>query len=299
MGLIYLITCTINSKQYVGITTQNSINRRLYRHFNGTGNGPLYEDLKKYGRDAFTIEILEENVFNELLHELEKLYIANLNTAHPDGYNIIVDGRQPSPSQPTREKISASLKGRKQSKDHVEKRANARRGKRWSSEARESFSIKQTGRALSEDHKRSISEGLFDKVPSGENHPNFGKIARNRRPEFMHAHETFLSLPPNMDIKEKKQILRNKFPDIPYTTITRWICKWDPESYTPSKAITPPNKSPYKESIQDFFKALPIDMDISQKRLLLRRKFRGLVKYNTMYKWTSHWQSELESNQKE
>ena len=293
MGLIYLITCSINGKQYVGMTIQNSVSRRLYRHFNGTGNRHLSEDLYQYGREAFTVEILEENVFDEFLPELEKSYIANLNTAHPHGYNIIIDGRQPSPSQSTREQLSVALKGRKQSKEHVEKRANARRGKRWSPESRRRQSIKHTGKVLSEEHKHNISEGLTGKIPSGENHPAFGKPAQNRRPEFTDAHKIFFSLPSKMDINEKRQILRDKFPDIPYTTITRWICKWDPESYKPHKVITPLNKSLYKVSARDFFFSLPIDMDISHKRLLLRKKFRGLVKYNTMYKWTLEWINHL------
>lgn len=232
MGYVYLIRNNRNGKCYVGITLQNSVKRRLYRHFNGTGNRHIFDDLKKYGRDAFTVEILEENVFDELLPELEKSYIASLNTAHPHGYNVVIDGRQPSPSQSTREKLSAASKGRKQSKEHVKKRSNARRGKKWSSEARKRQSIKHTGKVLSEDHKRSISKGVTGKIPSGENHPAFGKPARNRRPEFISARETFLSLPSKMDVKQKRQILRNRFPDVPYTTITRWIYKWDSTSTT-------------------------------------------------------------------
>ena len=60
-GVIYRIYNRINGKSYIG----KSINpdERIYKHLNGRGGSPvLRHALKKYGKDAFCVEILESDV---------------------------------------------------------------------------------------------------------------------------------------------------------------------------------------------------------------------------------------------
>lgn len=84
-GVIYLITNNLNGKQYVGKTTR-SLNIRMNHHKCG---GDLHIDraIRKYGRENFTVEVLEECYTVEQLNEREIFWIAALNCKHPNGYN--------------------------------------------------------------------------------------------------------------------------------------------------------------------------------------------------------------------
>lgn len=115
MGYVYKITNTVNQKSYIGISIHEPEKGRIKKHISGRGNLILARAVKKYGRDAFTHEILEENVFDEFLSELEKAYIAKFNTIRPNGYNITsggggILGYKHTPE--TKQRISNTSKGR-------------------------------------------------------------------------------------------------------------------------------------------------------------------------------------------
>ena len=63
MGYVYKITNTVNQKHYIGISIHEPETGRIRDHLSGNGNRILAKAIKKYGRDAFTYEILEEGVF--------------------------------------------------------------------------------------------------------------------------------------------------------------------------------------------------------------------------------------------
>ncbi|MBE8952419.1 MAG: GIY-YIG nuclease family protein [Quinella sp. 1Q7] len=75
-GIIYKLTCLINSKAYVGQTTR-TLEKRIEQHKYGN----LYVDraIRKYGWENFTVEILEECDTREQLNERERYWIAHLN----------------------------------------------------------------------------------------------------------------------------------------------------------------------------------------------------------------------------
>ena len=85
VGVIYLITNLLNGKKYVGQTIQR-LNIRMNHHRRG---GDLYIDraIRKYGRENFKVEVLEECYTVEQLNEREKFWIIELNCKHPNGYN--------------------------------------------------------------------------------------------------------------------------------------------------------------------------------------------------------------------
>ena len=89
VGVIYLITCLINGKKYVGQTI-----RRLNIRMNNHKHGDLYIDkaIRKYGWKNFKVEVLEECYTVEQLNEREIFWIAALNTKEPNGYNITDGG---------------------------------------------------------------------------------------------------------------------------------------------------------------------------------------------------------------
>lgn len=76
---IYKITNQINNKVYVGQTIQKNPTMRWYAHLADARNGKksyLYDSIRKYGKDNFSWEILQEASCLDELNELET-YWAN------------------------------------------------------------------------------------------------------------------------------------------------------------------------------------------------------------------------------
>lgn len=89
-GYIYMTTCLVNGKKYIG---KQRIHRRKERRYLGSGK-LLCRAIKKYGIKNFSKEILVEGQFtNSQLEQLEAHYIqfhgAHLNSEY---YNILPGG---------------------------------------------------------------------------------------------------------------------------------------------------------------------------------------------------------------
>jgi hypothetical protein len=140
---VYLLGCKVNGKRYAGFSSDperrwekerqdayNPIDQRVY-------NSPLSVDIRKFGWKNFTQEvILTSNDKSDALSaerqciEQYKLYIRKYGTEF--GYNQTPGGISPPlkakgsiVSTQTRQKISATLKGRKLSAEHAAKSASA------------------------------------------------------------------------------------------------------------------------------------------------------------------------------
>ena len=78
MGFIYKITNQINQKVYIGMTYRTP-QIRFKEHLKDAEeknyNRPLYNAINKYGKENFSISIIEEVENNELLGEREKYWI--------------------------------------------------------------------------------------------------------------------------------------------------------------------------------------------------------------------------------
>jgi hypothetical protein len=90
-GFIYLIKHIASSKGYVGLT-RRSLKERFQGHIDVAkkrirSEGTITYDINKYGREAFTIELLEEVVGFDQLSQREIFFINKLNTLSPIGYN--------------------------------------------------------------------------------------------------------------------------------------------------------------------------------------------------------------------
>ena len=88
-GIIYKITNNINNKVYIG-QTRYTLEFRWRQHWNKKDNTYFHNALHKYGKDAFTIEILEECDYKDL-NSKEIFYIAKYDSFN-NGYNLTLGG---------------------------------------------------------------------------------------------------------------------------------------------------------------------------------------------------------------
>lgn len=98
MGVIYKITNLVNGKIYIGQTVVSEPQRwqsHIWNAYNNPKNDSPYlcNAIKKYGRENFKREILEEVNSLEELNNKEIFYIQKYNTTNPSiGYNISIGG---------------------------------------------------------------------------------------------------------------------------------------------------------------------------------------------------------------
>ena len=91
---VYLITNLVNDKKYVGIT--NDYKKRWANHkCNNDPTMVIAKAIKKYGKDNFKFELIEEDVSLEEIDEKEQYYIdfyqSHVSTGK--GYNVSKGGR--------------------------------------------------------------------------------------------------------------------------------------------------------------------------------------------------------------
>jgi group I intron endonuclease len=96
VAYVYVWTNSVNGKQYVGKGT----GRRCYKHFEDAGTKSLLHAAGlKYGRGAFSLEIVADGLGDEAAYTLEMEEIARLGSLVPLGYNLTSGGeglRRPS-----------------------------------------------------------------------------------------------------------------------------------------------------------------------------------------------------------
>lgn len=147
---IYKITNKINNKIYIGQSIE--IEERIKEHkripFRPTSpayNYPLYQDIRLYGLDNFTFEILQECLQSEL-NELEIFYIQKYNSFN-NGYNQTPGGD----SQPLGNSSNHHILTQKEVED-IRRRYNNHE-KRWD---------------VFEDYKHKISRDTFAHIWTGQ-----------------------------------------------------------------------------------------------------------------------------------
>jgi len=176
MGYIYKISNTLNDKLYIGQTI-NPINYRWSDHKYSVKKlkTPLYNKMREVKDNIdefFKIEIIEE-VDDILLDEREIYWIKELNSLHPNGYNMS-EGGQSYLTEEERRRISERLTGENNPMYGKIGELNPFYGKKHSEETKAILREKALTRGFSEEHKRKISEGLILRHKKLE-HPMKGK----------------------------------------------------------------------------------------------------------------------------
>ena len=91
-GTLYVITNTINGKQYVG-KTYNTLAKRFNEHIKlakTNSTRPLYKAINEFGIDNFQIESL--GIFEEKLLELQETLEIEKRDSFKNGYNATLGG---------------------------------------------------------------------------------------------------------------------------------------------------------------------------------------------------------------
>ena len=144
---IYMITCIITDKSYIGKTIGN-IRQRVMYHLNGNtpGCAALHSAIKKYKKENFTWQVLHEDVIPELLSMFEMEAIKTHNTVSPNGYNLTAGGETGFQSEETIRKRTETLranppmKGKKHTPEACRKMSESRTGSKRSPETRKRMS---------------------------------------------------------------------------------------------------------------------------------------------------------------
>lgn len=145
-GIIYKITCAINKKIYIGLTTA-SLHKRLLAHYQRAFKGETFflcRAIRKYGKESFIAEQIDQADSLKELNEKEIFWIKFYDSINPKiGYNEKEGGGSAPLTNKIKEKIRNSQLGRKASIETRQKMSRNRKGKK---------------KALTENYKKAWTE---------------------------------------------------------------------------------------------------------------------------------------------
>ena len=165
---VYVHTCTVNGKRYVGCTTRVKPELRWKEGRGYQNNDHFYRAILKYGWTNFQHEVFEVDSAEEMYRkEVELISFYHSNDPRY-GYNNSVGGEKSAlgckHSEESRKKMSESHKGKSLGEEHRKKLSEAQK-KRYLDhpEIRSKISETQKGRPhkpCSEEQRKKISETL-------------------------------------------------------------------------------------------------------------------------------------------
>lgn len=167
---VYMHVNKINNKKYIGIT-KTSVNKRWGCNGSGYRNNKqsvFYRAIQKYGWDNFEHIILYENLSKDEACNIEIKLIKEYKTQDSNfGYNIQPGGQLGNDgvkfSEESKKKMSKSHSGKKLTDDHKKKISEGCKGHNpcvHSEKTKDMLSKLNTGKILSEDTKYKISKAL-------------------------------------------------------------------------------------------------------------------------------------------
>lgn len=148
-GYIYKTTNLINGKIYIGQHTSNKFDDTYY----GSGYN-VKAAIKKYGKNNFKCEVVQECFSYDELNEREKYWINYFNSQDRSvGYNLCEGG-----VAPRYDGTNHPMYGKHHTVESKHKNSLSHLGKHHSAKTLQKMSNSQKGKKLSEEHKRKLSE---------------------------------------------------------------------------------------------------------------------------------------------
>ncbi len=214
---IYLITNRQNRKMYIGISNDPEL--RFWVHCNNA-DFSIGKAIKKYKQENFDFEILDWVCDYDYAFHLEQLYIKELNTISPFGYNLNSGGEggkkhseetivkmreahlRENLSEETLQKMSASLSGKNNpmyGKKHSEETIIKIKTNlpHYSGENHFWYGRKHKLESVAKMKKSRMDLGLSE----GENNPFFGK--RHSKETLQKMRESKLGKKHSVELIEK------------------------------------------------------------------------------------------------
>jgi len=113
-AVVYLLTCAVTGKQYVGQSWNYEERMGKYRRGHGEGQRALHRAIAKYGWGNFTVVILACGIqTQDALDATEDAFILLLGTLAPNGYNLRRGGARGKHSQESKDRNRAAHLGKK------------------------------------------------------------------------------------------------------------------------------------------------------------------------------------------
>jgi len=212
--LVYTITNLINGKRYIGITTIG-LEVRWKIHTSTKSCRAIHHAINKYGKDAFTINVIAQSWSRNNLLELEQIIIKQEGTLVPKGYNLNSGGMAGTkPSEETRSLMSKASKGKSKSEEHKKRISKAHIGKKkgpFSEEAKRHMSEALKGKRRSEETKVKISIAQKKRPPRSEETRAKMSMAKKGKPNHLHSEETKtkISMAQKGKPKSKEHVMRS------------------------------------------------------------------------------------------
>jgi group I intron endonuclease len=164
-GHIYIITCKINGKLYIGQTTY-TVEQRWHQHLNASKKKKwaISAAIRKHGAENFEIIHYASCFDAEGLNIVEEDLIKEYNCLVPYGYNLASGGLSHLHHELSKKKISESKVGKPRSPETIAKMSAANIGKVVSEENKAKMSARLKGKKFTEEHKKKISQALKGKT---------------------------------------------------------------------------------------------------------------------------------------
>jgi group I intron endonuclease len=178
MGMvIYKIVNKVNEKIYIGQTTKGIL-KRLHSH--SRSDMIIGKAIRKYGIQSFDISVIDVAEDKQTLNEKEKYWIRKLNSLSPHGYNISIGGTGGNLGELVNKKIGDTQRGRKRSKETIEKMRGQKRSKETIEKMRHPHKKPKPGHMMgktvrTEEYRKNI--GLSSK---GRKNPKLAEFNRSR-----------------------------------------------------------------------------------------------------------------------
>jgi hypothetical protein len=164
--LVYMHTCVVNDKKYIGVTGQ-TLKRRIGRNWeNYRGSPYFFSALQKYRSSNFKSEVLFEGLTKEEAAHKEKELIELYETLNPDkGFNLHRGGYRESElfsNDDRSDKISKTLKEQRSSESYRKVMAD-RMKKVWSDPERRAKMIQgRKGKSAGRYHKAKYRSFIWE-----------------------------------------------------------------------------------------------------------------------------------------